>query len=442
MKEGEVLAGRIRRRILELKGSRRFAHRRMSLSGGMAHLLRMILKDIEQGVLSRSPREALELAETLLTLGNGAWDGSDDRDGSVELAMRNACRIWICAAAAIDKNTRAKNDRAKNDRESATDWAGRLYGLYMTDNEGVCDGLLIAADLLLDEAGLRGLVARFDENIPGNGAVPAEPADDARSFVVFKSVAALHLLAEPLRDAKLYERAVRVYVAEPTQLQAKDIAIHYISFGDPAGALRWLTRPWAEELEESRYGLLDRAYQMLDDTVKQIEVRRERYQKRPSLRHLKSLEELLSDIEQSGVREGVVKDAARAIHIGTGVRLLLGIGDVRAAEDLLLSRSAQLDGGDFEFLTPLAQEAEQAQAWLTATLLLRAMLDNVLSRSRSQAYGVAAGYFRALSRIAERIADYRGLPTHMEYEMALRLKYARKVSFWNRLETADTDAML
>jgi hypothetical protein len=315
------------------------------------------------------------------------------------------------------------------------EWIDRLYGLYMSDPEGACDQLLARADSLLDSRALRVLAARFEQLLPTGPAVVDGEFDDRE----LKAVAALNLLAEALRDPALYERSICVYLPEPAELEARDIAVRYLNYGDAAGAVRWLQRPWSEPLEILRYALLDRAYQATGELIKQIQVRRERYQKMPSLAHFQTLQELLPDEELSGVRERVAADAARAVDIGTGVRLLLGVRDVQGAEDLLVLREPELNGSNFEFLTPLAEDAEREGAWLVATLLWRAMLDDVLDRSRARAYEVAADYLRSLRRLAPRITGFRGLKTHVEYEVSLRLRHDLKSQFWRQFDEAVTD---
>lgn len=138
--------------------------------------------------------------------------------------------------------------------------------------------------------------------------------------------------------------------------------------------------------------------------------------------------------------QDLAKEARRKKFLASDVRLLLGGGELQLAENLLVARVADLDGSDFTFLTLLCDESEKAGAWLIATLVRRAMLDDILNTSRSNAYPVAARHLHALRGLASRIADYRGLPSQTEYETALHMAHDSKTSFWSWVETHSKEA--
>ena len=92
----------------------------------------------------------------------------------------------------------------------------------------------------------------------------------------------------------------------------------------------------------------------------------------------------------------------------------------------MIARAKELDGNHYELLTPAA-DALAAKYPLAATLLLRAMIDFSLTKSRVSRYGHAA---RHLRDCAAAIQDYVSFETHDAYVGRLRKDHSRKTAFW------------
>jgi hypothetical protein len=80
----------------------------------------------------------------------------------------------------------------------------------------------------------------------------------------------------------------------------------------------------------------------------------------------------------------------------------------------------------------------QHESPLAATILYRALLDDILARARSKAYSHAAKYLAALDRQApdsdtasDRLAE---LLSHALYREGLRATHGRKSGFWALVE--------
>jgi hypothetical protein len=254
-----------------------------------------------------------------------------------------------------------------------------------------------------------------------------------RSYRVINPASAIGLVAEALRDPHLYEQSIRIYSPEPNELQRLDIAAHYLECGDAEGSLRWLQGPWREASEYERLRLLDRAYALTGDTVKQIEIRRNAYQRTRSVHTYRPLAELLSESDRAELRADACAGAMTSPDVAAAAELLFELNEPKLAEELIIERAAQLDGGFYGSLTSLVEKARNEGCLLAATLILRALLDAILKRAYAKAYGHGARYLRALQELGSHIDDYRGHPTHEMYEQALRLAHGRKSSFWARL---------
>ena len=66
--------------------------------------------------------------------------------------------------------------------------------------------------------------------------------------------------------------------------------------------------------------------------------------------------------------------------------------------------------------------------------MFRALLDSILARGYTRAYGHGARYLAALERLVESVSDWQGKATHDGYVTGIRKKHGRKWSFWQRIE--------
>lgn len=100
------------------------------------------------------------------------------------------------------------------------------------------------------------------------------------------------------------------------------------------------------------------------------------------------------------------------------------------AAKLVVDRASEWSGAAYDVLGPMATELAEAQP-LAATILYRALLDDILDRGKSQAYGHGARYLAALDRLAPHIGDGWGeIEPHDVWREALRRRHGRKYSFW------------
>jgi hypothetical protein len=379
---------------------------------------------------------------------------------------------------------------------SDLDWANCLYTLVERNDYGVRTRLLKDAGLLLTDPELRALAALFEHEalssskpaqdpamawtreaarspeptqgtkgsqnlqhsprrreVPHSRGTRSKPAplqgrdvlrllrdgaleEPARGF---QSASALALIAEALRDPILYERSIRLHSPQPNDLQASKIATHYLQYGDAPGALRWLQSAWEPRLELRRDELLVRAYEMLGNVTGQIEVRRRQYERSPTTRTFRALDALLPPADRASLRAQARANAGSLPNLIGAAEMLFVLNEPTLAGNLLADRSTELDGLRVDALTNLSAKARSHGEWLAATLILRALLNSVLERSLSKAYGHAARYLYELRAVADSIADFRGHPTHDQYEYSIRAHHERKSGFWSRVDGGCAD---
>lgn len=104
----------------------------------------------------------------------------------------------------------------------------------------------------------------------------------------------------------------------------------------------------------------------------------------------------------------------------------------RAAK-LVLGKRDQWDGRHYDVLGEAAAALEEKHP-LAATVLYRALLDDILARAKSPAYGHGARHLAKLEALASGIDDWQGMDNHVTYTLGLRKTHGRKAGFWGLVE--------
>lgn len=104
------------------------------------------------------------------------------------------------------------------------------------------------------------------------------------------------------------------------------------------------------------------------------------------------------------------------------------------AAKLIVMHPDRWDGGDWHILPKVAARLEHDHP-LAATILYRALLDDILARARSKAYGHGATYLAKLALLAEDADAARPgeMPSHATYLAELKKAHKRKSGFWARV---------
>jgi hypothetical protein len=140
----------LQRRISSIRNGKRFVSH--GESGDLAAQIATISADIRADLLPTEPAKAKILAEKLFSLDQVVFERADDSGGSIGSELRDACVLWLDAAAV----TRAAES------DAATRWIEVLHELYQKNDHGIRESLLKEAHRLLGEEELRAL-APWDE---------------------------------------------------------------------------------------------------------------------------------------------------------------------------------------------------------------------------------------------------------------------------------------
>lgn len=402
------LAANFRRTLTAWRRQTRFLDYRASID--WASDVEAWLSQIERELLRRDPMAAVALAEALIECDESVFNRADDSSGRIGDAMRSACRLWLEAAAHC---------------ESPADvWPARLRRLAEADHYGAREALWLQADLLLSQAQLREMVAAFEREL--DAAAASDSPADGEHRPAFR---ALTLLSHALRDPDIHVRATLRRCPRPNSVQKQDFVLQYLDVGRPADALPWLEDP-ADWHPHTRLRLLAEALRRLGQNDRSGPVQQQVFEQTLSVDDFRTWLGHLAPATQTAAFARARELALDHEDPVTAARLLVEIGGFSEAEQVLVAEPARITGQDYIWLVPLAKTLEAQHCWRGATAVLRALLDAILAKAYSPAYGHAARYWHQLHAIADQSPDWAPLQPHAEYIAALRQKHTRKTAFW------------
>jgi hypothetical protein len=388
------------------------------------------LEQIEAELLPTDPAAALALAEEFVEANGVFFECADDSGGVIGDAVRAGCRLWLVAAS-----------RCKSPAEL---WPARIAALVAADEYGARDELLRRADLLLDERTLRELVSSYEQQLVDALAKRSgEPPGRKDHFDRQSSTAssALGLLAEALQDPDLVMRTLLRRSPLPNPHQKEGLVRSYLKYGRPDGALAWLDKPWGD-MESSRQHLLAQVLPMVGRAEEARPIRQAIFKTTLSVTDLHAWLELVPAHEQGKAIEQARQLAQTHEDPVVVARLLMDLGDDRAAEAALVAAPARIPGSDYGALLPLVAQLENKERSMGATVVYRALLVAILDRAYAPAYPHAARYWGKLQQLAQTTAIATSIEAAESFEARIRLQHRRKVRFWsevNGLRSSEAD---
>lgn len=111
--------------------------------------------------------------------------------------------------------------------------------------------------------------------------------------------------------------------------------------------------------------------------------------------------------------------------------LFIQLKELKRAAQLISQNPEAWQGRDYYTLQPAAKAL--ADDWpLEATILYRALIDDLVPRAQSKYYTHAVRYLKALDDLALRIEDWAELMPHEQYFTALHTNHKRKKALWQK----------
>lgn len=141
----------------------------------------------------------------------------------------------------------------------------------------------------------------------------------------------------------------------------------------------------------------------------------------------------LPDFDDVIAEDEAIALAMRFSNFHAALDFLVGWPNLAAANQLIIERHAEIKGGDHVLLDPVARRLEGGFP-LAATLLLRAMIRNVLTYGIAGRYKAAAKHLLEVESLAPGIADFSEFQDHEAFMNEMRTAHGRKPGFRAELE--------
>lgn len=149
---------------------------------------------------------------------------------------------------------------------------------------------------------------------------------------------------------------------------------------------------------------------------------------REHLRHLPDFE----DVET--LERAFAHAAAKPERYGA-LAFFLSWPRLDLAAKIVVDHHEGWDGRHYTVLVPAAEALEHNHP-VAAAILYRALVDDVLARARSPAYGHAARHLARLDELSADAIAALGRPVHSAYRTALKQTHGRKAAFWAAVNAA------
>lgn len=426
---GEV-AREIRKRLTTIARSRSFIDwkNRRALVDDLETQRSAIVDQVSKA----DPVEALDLMWRILALANSVFARCDDSSGTVIGIFRSACDDLgeIAMAGKVDPRRLADQAfQALNEND---------YGQY--------DDLIEVLAPALGQAGLEHLKQRMVEL--SQEPLP-RPSSEGRKVLGWGSTGPIYAddYAESRRDSMVRlalqdiadaQGDVDAFIDQKSEKArtvpkvAAEIAQRLLAAGRPEEAWDainavdedrpgWIPLEW----EEARLNVME----ALGRTDEAQAFRWTCFERSLAPMHLRAYLKQLPDFDDIEAEERALSFALTYPSVHQALAFLAQWPALDEAAALVLSRSAELDGDHYEILTPAA-DVLGAKHPLAATMLLRAMIDFSLNKSRVKRYRHAARHLTECESLATHIEDFGDVETHEAYSNRLRAEHGRKSSFW------------
>ncbi|MBT7307789.1 MAG: hypothetical protein HN842_06200 [Gammaproteobacteria bacterium] len=306
--------------------------------------------------------------------------------------------------------------------------AQTLLELARQDEYGVRHDLIDVAGRVLSAPWMRWMVEKLQMIIE----------EDGEGWAASQAPFQLQSLARQLEDAPLFEATCRL---QPLSFnRCLEIAKVYLQCAEVEQAESWVER--AEREFSSANGFRSSEYQSIRKEIYHLqgnveEEGRVAWEIFRSSRSVAALDLLLETLGE-GEREAVIAGECEQIIESTTERLvesdlsfLLELEKIEWAERYLLARAAQLKEVYYVFLTAWVEPLKGRP--VIASLIYRALLDDILERGYTKAYHHGVDYWMVLQQLSHKVESWAPYRTHVEYQRGVEKRHGRKRSFWGQV---------
>ncbi|MDV2984104.1 UNVERIFIED_CONTAM: hypothetical protein Q9R58_07295 [Methylobacteriaceae bacterium AG10] len=440
----ERVAALIDRRLSALEKARGYIdwQKRRAFTADLDATLATILSDLKP----LDTGMALDRLLRFLRSADATLERVDDSSGQVHALYEAAAEAAAGLAAGLSA-------------DAALGFATRALDALDRDGFGLVGALLV--DLLpkLPEAALDPLDARLVDAL---AALPAQPKRRSGPAAVERAGQAwerryqrlsLNRLRQVIADARGDADAYIALELEmsPERPDRVAVAERLLAASRAAEALEWIRREQkrgvvvmtredllagsvdAQGPEREREAVEIRILDALGRRDEAQGLRWSRFEKSLDPQALRDYLARLPDFEDEEALERAFAHAASRKDPHGGLYFLVRWPNLDRAARLVLERRDEWSGRIWELLAPAAEALEPDHP-LAASILYRALIDDILERGRSPAYGHGARHLTRLGKLARDLGPGDLTPNHADYVARLRKAHGRKSGFWSQVE--------
>ena len=430
-----AVAAVVDRRLAGLERARGFVDwdKRKAFAADLGALLTTITDELG----TSDPVAAAERLIRFLVCANGVFERIDDSSGSIQ-------SIFHDGADAIPGLV------ARTPEETRVDLIERLIPLLAADGYGLIEAVVHGTIPLLPAAGL----ADVDGRLAAAVTACAGPKGDARRD--WERLGRRDRLVRARQDIADARGDVDAYIALGSERQegrqdAIAVGKRLLAAGRAVEALDWIRRPAPRgirvmtmadvadgssglDLEDrERVRLEIRILSTLGRKTEAQDLRWRTFEGSLDVEILRDYVAQLGDFEEFDALDRAFASAAAHADQHRALAFFLAWPRLDLAATLVLACRETWAGQHYGLLVPGAEALEHDHP-AAATVLYRTLLDDILDRGRSPAYGHAARYLGRLGDLSTEVTASAGLVDHDVYRAGLRRSHGRKSGFWSLVE--------
>ncbi|GJD82487.1 DUF6880 family protein [Methylobacterium haplocladii] len=432
----DAVAALIDRRLAALEKARGFIDWRKSRTfvADLDAMLATIVSDLRP----LDAGMALDRLVRFLDGANATLERAEDSAGRIEGLYDDAVRAAVEIVRALPPTQVARV-------------AENLVPMIVGESFGLLDGLLQDIVAVLPAEALGALDAQLVAALAAireptaEDRAKANPYDFGPAYAIRMERLRLSRLREAIADARGDVDAFIAIESRDTREPPDAIAIaeRLLAAGRAGEALDWIRRPYpyghvGETSEAGEPGWRRECIeiQVLDALGQHGEAQALRWSRFERVLDPQALRDYLAklpDFEDEDALERAFAYASAQKDPHGALFFLVGWPQLDRAAKLVMARRTEWEGRFWQWLAPAAEALEHDHP-LAASLLHRALLDDILDRSRHRAYGHGARHLAALEDLAARLEPGDLTPGHAAYEASLRKAHRRKSGFWDYVD--------
>ncbi len=391
------------------------------------------LATITGELASADPGAAVDRLVRFLSTADRVFKRIDDSSGRLQDVYHEA------AAALPDLVGRLE----EVDKTSIPD---RLFALAVSDDYGFFSTIMPKLVARLPAQGVDHWDERLAEMERSLGPVKEDDRDWKRRAKADRIIRMRQAIADSLHDVDAF---IALETRRPdARRDTMAIAERLCGAGRHGEALEWIHKRGRPGLKVMTYDdLADgssprdlsdlartrleiRILEAMGDRTAAQDVRWKTFETTLDIRMLRDHIARLPDFAEFDVLDKVFAHAIAFEQKYRALAFFLNWPRLDLAAKLVVDRRAGWEGRHYEPLLAAAAQLEPDHP-AAATILYRALLDDILDRARSPAYGHAARYLEKLDALAAHDGASSLIDPHETYRAALAKKHGRKMGFWS-----------